>query len=108
VDEVVCRGAEATAVNEASGTAYLPPLWTRQWAVGRGCRCGRSRGEGRGVASVEVAVGQGGEANAVDEAAGTGDLPLLCTWAMGCGEVLLPCRGRGEGRGVSAVVDAVG
>ena len=42
-------------------------------------RCGRGYGEGRGVAAVDEASGQGGEAVDIDKDAGTAELSLLLT-----------------------------
>ena len=51
---------------------------------------------------------QGGEAAVVDATEGMGELLPLWTWAMGCGERLLPLSRPREGRGVAAVGEAVG
>ena len=52
-----------------------------------------------GVAAIDEAAGQGGEAFAVDDAIGMTELPLLWSWAMGCGEGLLPWTTPWGGKG---------
>ena len=41
-----------------------------------------------GVAALDKAAGQEGEATAMDEVTGAAELPPLWMWAMGCGEGL--------------------
>ena len=72
-------------------------------------RCGLGRETvGKGVA-VEVFAGQGGEANAVAEAAGTvEELSPLWTLAVGCGEGSPVWTRPWGGQGVAAVEVATG
>ena len=104
MDETAGQGGEAAAVDASAGTEELPPLWT--WAMGCGERSPPwSRPWGRrGFAAVDEATGQGGEAAVMDTAAGTTELPLLWTWAIGCGEGLLPWTRPWGGQGGVAVV----
>ena len=103
MDEAVGQGGEAAIVDVTARMEELPPLWT--WAMGCGEELppwSRSWG-GRGVAAVDEAVGRGREAAAVDAVARTAELPLLWTWAIGCGEGSLPWTRPWGGRGAVTV-----
>ena len=76
-------------MDEAVEMAELFPPWTLLMGggEGRGCRCGQSHRDGRGVAVVVEAAGRGGGAAVIDVAAVTAELSLPCAlflgWSLG-------------------------
>ena len=102
------QGGGAAGVDNAKGTTELPLPWTWLWDVGLGSPPWmRPQGRQRVAAVVEDAE-RGGMGAALDEAAGTAELPLPLTWTPVVDRGHSCEQGRGDRRGVPTMADAVG